>query len=209
MIYTYIQQTVLARKSSHIKVPSQVFSRKQYEYGTHRKNDSLTRKFVKNHHMVVASLVKHPPPETSRIYLTLPPPPPPPPPPPSPLARDVISGWPLMHSSMIFSFSRKNQKFVISLIKVLCGKDVPKIKKQLIYTMKNFKWFRLNSLKLILESFKKFLGDKTCYEHILKINLTCVQSSDDVTLLGVKNSLSSLRPSINCMLYGALENFSI
>ena len=205
MIYTYIQQTVLARKSSHIKVPSQVFSRKQYEYGTHRKNDSLTRKFVKNHHMVVASLVKHPPPETSRIYLTLPSPPPP----LSPLARDVISGWPLMHSSMIFSFSRKNQKFVISLIKVLCGKDVPKIKKQLIYTMKNFKWFRLNSLKLILESFKKFLGDKTCYEHILKINLTCVQSSDDVTLLGVKNSLSSLRPSINCMLYGALENFSI
>ena len=202
MIYTYIQQTVLARKSSHIKVPSQVFSRKQYEYGTHRKNDSLTRKFVKNHHMVVASLVKHPPPETSRIYLTLPSP-------PSPLARDVISGWPLMHSSMIFSFSRKNQKFVISLIKVLCGKDVPKIKKQLIYTMKNFKWFRLNSLKLILESFKKFLGDKTCYEHILNINLTCVQSSDDVTLLGVKNSLSSLRPSINCMLYGALENFSI
>ena len=75
--------------------------------------------------------------------------------------------------------------------------------------MKNFKWFRLNSLKLILESFKKFLGDKTCYEHILNINLTCVQSSDDVTLLGVKNSLSSLRPSINCMLYGALENFSI
>ena len=29
------------------------------------------------------------------------------------------------------------------------------------------------------------LGDKTCYEHILKINLTCVQSSHDVTLLGV------------------------
>ena len=29
------------------------------------------------------------------------------------------------------------------------------------------------------------LGDKTCYKHILKINLTCVQSSDDVTLLGV------------------------
>ena len=110
---------------------------------------------------------------------------------------------------MIFSFSRKNQKFVILLIKLLCGKDAPKIKKHLICTMKNVKWFRLNSLKLIPESFKKFLGDKTCYEHILKINLTCVQSSDDVTLLGVKNSLSSLRPSINCMLYGALENFSI
>ena len=29
------------------------------------------------------------------------------------------------------------------------------------------------------------LGGKTCSEHILKINLTCVQSSDDVTLLSV------------------------
>ena len=29
------------------------------------------------------------------------------------------------------------------------------------------------------------LGDKTCYKHILKINWTCVESSDDVTLLGV------------------------
>ena len=29
------------------------------------------------------------------------------------------------------------------------------------------------------------LGDKTCYKHILKVNSTCVQSSDDVTLLGV------------------------
>ena len=29
------------------------------------------------------------------------------------------------------------------------------------------------------------LGDKSCYEHILKISSTCVQSSDDVTLLGV------------------------
>ena len=29
------------------------------------------------------------------------------------------------------------------------------------------------------------LRDKTCYKHILKINSTCVQSSDDVTLLGV------------------------
>ena len=29
------------------------------------------------------------------------------------------------------------------------------------------------------------LGDKTCYKHISKINSTCVQSSDDVTLLGV------------------------
>ena len=29
------------------------------------------------------------------------------------------------------------------------------------------------------------LGDKTCYKHILKINSTCAQSRDDVTLLGV------------------------
>ena len=29
------------------------------------------------------------------------------------------------------------------------------------------------------------LGDKTCYKHILKINSTCVQSSGDVTLLGI------------------------
>ena len=29
------------------------------------------------------------------------------------------------------------------------------------------------------------LGDKTCYKHILKTNSTCVQPSDDVTLLGV------------------------
>ena len=28
-------------------------------------------------------------------------------------------------------------------------------------------------------------GNRTCYKHILKINLICVQSSDDVTLLGV------------------------
>ena len=29
------------------------------------------------------------------------------------------------------------------------------------------------------------LGDKTCYEHILKTSSICVQSSDDVTLLSV------------------------
>ena len=38
-----------------------------------------------------------------------------------------------------------------------CGKDLPKIKEDLICAMK----------------------------HISKINLTCVQSSDDITLLGV------------------------
>ena len=29
------------------------------------------------------------------------------------------------------------------------------------------------------------LGDNICYKHILKINSTCIQSSDDVTLLGL------------------------
>ena len=29
------------------------------------------------------------------------------------------------------------------------------------------------------------LGDETCYKHILKNNLSCVQSSDDAILLGV------------------------
>ena len=44
MIYTYAQRTVLATKSSHTKVPSEVSlidclaflsNRKQYEYGAH------------------------------------------------------------------------------------------------------------------------------------------------------------------------------
>ena len=53
--------------------------------------------------------------------------------------------------------------------------------------MKNiFKQFRLNSLKANPGKIQFIiLGNKNCYKHILKINLTCVQSSDDVTLLGV------------------------
>ena len=52
--------------------------------------------------------------------------------------------------------------------------------------MKNIlKWFRLNFLKANPGKFQfMILGDKTCYKHILKINLTCVQSSGDVTLFG-------------------------
>ena len=69
----------------------------------------------------------------------------------------------------------------------LCGKDLPKIKEDLICTMENIlKWFRLNSLKANPGKFQFMIfGDKTCYKHMLKINLTCVQSSDDVTLLSV------------------------
>ena len=61
------------------------------------------------------------------------------------------------------------------------------MKEDLICTMKNkLKWFRLNSLKANSEKFQFIIiGDKTCCEHVLKVNLTCVQSSDDVTLLGV------------------------
>ena len=53
--------------------------------------------------------------------------------------------------------------------------------------MKNvLKWFMLNSLKANPGKFQfMILGDKTCYKHILKIDSTCVQSSDDVTFLGV------------------------
>ena len=65
---------------------------------THRKNDSLTRKFIKNHHMVMTSLVKHTLPiphlETYRIYLPL----------HSPLARDVIYGWPLSRVFLKYRF---------------------------------------------------------------------------------------------------------
>ena len=51
-------------------------SRKQYEYETHRKNDSLTRKFIKNHHMAVTPVVKHtlPPPPSRNILNLLNPP---------------------------------------------------------------------------------------------------------------------------------------
>ena len=53
--------------------------------------------------------------------------------------------------------------------------------------MKNIlKWFRLNSLKANPGKFEfMIVGEKTCYKHILKIDSTCVQSSDNVTLLGV------------------------
>ena len=48
------------------------------------------------------------------------------------------------------------------------------------------KWFRLNSWKANPKKFQfMILGDKTCYEHKLKINLTFVQSHDEVILLGV------------------------
>ena len=95
----------------------------------------------------------------------------------------------------IFSFVEKSDicNFAHDNTIYSCGKDLPKIKEDLICTMKNvLKWFRLNSPKAIPgKSLFFILGDKTCYKHILKINLTCVQSSDDVTLLGVmidKNS---------------------
>ena len=49
------------------------------------------------------------------------------------------------------------------------GKDLPKIKDDLICAMKNIlKWFMLNPLKANPEKFQfMILGDKTCYEHSL------------------------------------------
>ena len=83
MIYTYIQQIVLATKSSHIKVPSSsisylslidglVFKQQKttWVWNTHGKNDSLTRKFIKNY-MVVTSLVKHTPSPSSILKHSL------------------------------------------------------------------------------------------------------------------------------------------
>ena len=68
-----------------------------------------------------------------------------------------------------------------------CGKDLPKIKEDLICTMKTIlKWFRLTFLQANPRKFQFMIpGDKTCYERMCKINLTCVQSNNDVTLFGV------------------------
>ena len=89
----------------------------------------------------------------------------------------------------IFFFVEKSEicNFVDDNTVYSSGKDVPKIKEDLIRTRKNIlKWFRLNSLKANPGKFQfMILGDKICYKHILKINSTCVQSSDDVTLLGL------------------------
>ena len=53
-----------------------------------------------------------------------------------------------------------------------CGKDLPKIKEDLICTMKNkLKWFRLDSLKANHGKFQFIIvGDRTSYKHIFKIN---------------------------------------
>ena len=63
-------------------------------------------------------------------------------------------------------------------------------------------------------------GDKTYYEHILKFNLTCVQSSDNLTLLGVvidksltfsfKKHIANLVHKSQYKLHAScLENFSL
>ena len=91
--------------------------------------------------------------------------------------------------SNIFLFIEKSEirNFADDNIIYPCGKDLPKMKEDLISSMKNIlKWFRLNPLKPNPGKFKLImLGDKTCHKHILKMNLTSVQSSDDVAFLGV------------------------
>ena len=89
----------------------------------------------------------------------------------------------------IFFFAEKSEicNFADDNTVYSCGKDLRKVREDLICTMKNLlKWFRLNSLKANPGKFQfMIIGDKTCYKHILKIDSTCVQSSDNVTLLGV------------------------
>ena len=95
------------------------------------------------------------------------------------------------------------------------GKDLPKIKEDFICTMKNvLKWFRFNSSKSNAGKFQfMILGDKTCYEHNLKITLACVQSSNDVILLGViidKNlTFKKYVDDIDFKAQYKLENFSL
>ena len=70
MIYTYIQQTVLATKPRDIKVPSQMSLTdclRSLKYSLFRHYyQLLQRKSSTNHHMVVRSIVKHtlPPPSS-------------------------------------------------------------------------------------------------------------------------------------------------
>ena len=83
----------------------------------------------------------------------------------------------------IFFFVEKSEIFNFTDDNTIrsCGKDLPKIKEDLMCPMKNIlKWFRLNSLKPNPGKFQFIiLGDKMCYEHISKIDLTCTQSSDE------------------------------
>ena len=89
----------------------------------------------------------------------------------------------------IFFFLEKSEScnFADNNTVYSCGKDLAKTKQDLICTMKNvLKWFMLNSSKANPGKFQFMIfGDNTCYKRILKINSTCVQSSDDVTLLSV------------------------
>ena len=89
----------------------------------------------------------------------------------------------------IFFFVKKSEICNFADVSTIysCGKDLAKLKEDLICTMKNvLTWFMLNSLKANPGKFQfMILGDKTCYKHISKFNSICLQSSDDVTLLGV------------------------
>ena len=81
---------------------------------------------------------------------------------------------PLYSSTVFFYFVEKSEicNFADGNATYLYEKYLSKIKEDLICTLKNIlKWFRLNSLKV---NTGKILGDKTCYEHILKVSLFCV-----------------------------------
>ena len=76
-------------------------------------------------------------------------------------------------------------------------------------------WNRLHFLKANPGKFQfLILGDKTCYEHMLKINLICVECSDNVTLLGViiDKNLTFKKYIVNLVykdLFGTLKKLSL
>ena len=81
---------------------------------------------------------------------------------------------PLYSSTVFFYFVEKSEicNFADGNATYLYEKYLSKIKEDLICTLKNIlEWFRLNSLKI---NTGKILGDKTCNEHVLKVNLFCV-----------------------------------
>ena len=68
-----------------------------------------------------------------------------------------------------------------------CGERLTEIKENLVSDTKSIlNWFRLNSLKANPGKFQfMILGDKSYHKHILKINSIKVETSDDISLLGI------------------------
>ena len=66
------------------------------------------------------------------------------------------------------------------------GEKSTKFKKNFIFdTKNNLNWSRPHSLKANPGKFQIIIGDKSYHRHIFKINLSKVEASDDVLLLGI------------------------